>query len=357
MMNEKDDKLSEALVGVGYRHGVCADEFISAFAGVPMKEKELMDLLNGGLVILSPEPNRHDKHAVGVYDLNMRLIAHLWSVQAPAMRVKMKDLGVKYLRARIERLDTAADVIFIRPLQPLHLDIKAPEGEDIDSMWAADIPDVLQSKESENLKVGMALLRDDLESAEKWDCQLQHRIDGILSNLPADLSAMQFTEGVELYNTMVTSKIREVRMMSDMVLRKFVNRGSKKQMQWWNETWLPSFYDWTSQGDLMAIYRAAGYTVERVKDILDDAPCKLFLLYQTSKFRFAKHLLYSYLPKDVYDRLLTLLAVWELMKKEQQVEESAAPMRQPVSAVQVNQATINILTSGNLIGKEINYGK
>ncbi len=313
--------LSVDLVIVGCNHGVYADKLIPFYNGVPMDEKELMTILGGGEIILSPVPNKYDEYAVRVFDMDMQPIGHLWSAQAPAMREKMLELGTDYLRAQIDGIDTSAGVIFAKAQQPLELDMSKPHNRNIDTRWAANIPEVLPDMGPQSLIVSMELLKDYLAEAKSFDFKLQHRIDSILGSLPQDLSANLFTYGVEVYNMMASSEIKEVQQLAAIVLSMYIKRGSHDQIDWWSRYWLPSFINWAADGDLLAIFQVAGYTQEQVKNLLDSAPCNLFFLYQTNKFRFAKRLLYSYLPKGVYDRLLTLLAVWELMKKEQQVEE------------------------------------
>ena len=47
--------------------------------------------------------------------------------------------------------------------------------------------------------------------------------------------------------------------------------------------------------------------------MLDRAPANLFYLYKYNRERFAFHLYYAALPQNIYNRLLTLLAVREAM--------------------------------------------
>ncbi len=315
---ENNEPLSEELVIVGYKHGVYADKLNPIMNGEPMKEKSLKELLADDVVALFMEPNEFDENSIGVYNMDSQLIGHLWSVQAAALRKWMYSNQCDFVKARIDCVVCEAEALIATPLVPLKLDLSEPCNKNIDSKWAYNVPEVLQSLEDQSLAVGMTLLRNLLAEAKEWDEKLEYRIDNIMNYLPIDLSAHRFTECIDVYNMMRASEIEELRQKSGVMLGKLIKRGSKNQLMWWQENWLPSFFEWASEGDLMAIYQAAGYNIERVTELLNRAPCGLFYMYQANKFRFAKHLLYSYLPKDVYDRLLTLLALWEMMKSSVQ---------------------------------------
>ena len=106
-----------------------------------------------------------------------------------------------------------------------------------------------------------------------------------------------------------------------LLLATLVHRGSRDQMTWWVEHWLPDFFRDAAEGDLLGLFKAANFTLERVEELLNHAPENLFYLYKVNKFRFANHLYYSALPQPIYNRLLTLLAVREAMMKEEGMEE------------------------------------
>ena len=55
---------------------------------------------------------------------------------------------------------------------------------------------------------------------------------------------------------------------------------------------------------------------------MNRAPGNLFYLYQVNRVRFAFQLYYLALPKEVYNRLLTLLAVRELMLGKENIAEN-----------------------------------
>ncbi len=305
--------LSEELVIVGYKHGVYADKLTPIMNGEPMKEKSLKELLTDDVVALFMEPNEFDENSIGVYNMDSQLIGHLWSVQAAALRRWMSCNQRDFVKVRIEYVVSEAEALIAAPLEPITLDLSEPCNSNIDIKWAYNLPEVLQSIEDQSLAVGMTLLRNHLAESMEWDETLEYRIENIMNYLPIDLSAHRFTECIDVYNMMRASEIEGLRQKSGVMLGKLIKRGSKSQLMWWKDNWLPGFFECASEGDLMAIYQAAGYNIERVIELLNRAPCGLFYLYQANKFRFAKHLLYSYLPKDVYDRLLTLLAVWEMM--------------------------------------------
>ncbi len=325
------DILSRNLIIVGYRHGDFAEVLSPYFNGECSDEETMKKELNGGDVILTPEANRYDANAVIVHCAkSLKTIGHLWTGQAAAMRHWMEEHNKCYVRAHVTRLNKHAGALIALCEQEIRLDFQEPYNANIDMRWASNIPEVLLSLNDQSLSLGIMLLRDELKHTESWSDVLQVRIDNILSCLPIDLSAHRFKECVEVYNMMATSNIKEVRVMSEILLGMYIKRGSADQIDWWVRNWLKDYYRWAADGDVIAIYQAAGYTQGRVKEILEKAPCNLFYLYQANKFRFAKHLLYSFLPQDVYNRLLTLLAVWELMRGEQTQIVEVMPVEKKV---------------------------
>jgi len=58
-----------------------------------------------------------------------------------------------------------------------------------------------------------------------------------------------------------------------------------------------------------------------VEALLNQAPAGLFYLYKFNRERFAFHLYYAALPQEIYNRLLTLLAVREAMLEKKGKEE------------------------------------
>ena len=101
-------------------------------------------------------------------------------------------------------------------------------------------------------------------------------------------------------------------------------------MRWWMNCWLPDFFRETAESDLLGLFEAANYTLDDVESLLRRAPENLFYLYKANRFRFVNHLYYSALPQNIYNRLLTLLAVREAMlgKKEgrQTVDDNSEPL-------------------------------
>ena len=310
---DKQDSPSEEIVIVGSRYGALADVVTPLFEkGVPIEAENIKSVLGGDEVILSPVKNDYDPHAVGVYTISQRLLGYVWMYQSHAMRLWMKKNQKTYIMAHITSVLSNVGVLTATAETPLQLEI-VDRNEAPDWGWAADIPEVLTCITEQSLSLAIDLLHDELKVAEEWSPRLQMRIDNLLRFLPMDLSAIRYKESIELYSLMKQSPIEEVRRQSEFVLHSFVKRGSAHQMQWWVESWLPDFFRNAAESDLLGLFKADHYTLERVEAMLDGAPYHLYHQFKVNRFRFAWQLYYDALPQELYNRLLSLLAVRELM--------------------------------------------
>jgi len=321
---DKQDSPSEEIVIVGSRYGALADVVTPLFEkGVPIEAENIKSVLGGNEVILSPVKNDYDPHAVGVYTISQRLLGYVWMYQSHAMRLWMKKNQKTYIMAHITSVLSAVGVLTATAETPLQLEI-VDRNEAPDRGWAADIPEVLTCITEQSLSLAIDLLHDELKVAEEWSPRLQMRIDNLLRFLPMDLSAIRYKESIELYSLIKQSPIEEVRRQSEFVLHSFVKRGSAHQMQWWVESWLPDFFRNAAESDLLGLFKADHYTLERVEAMLDGAPYHLFHLFKVNRFRFAWQLYYAALPQELYNRLLSLLAVRELMIAQEGEKDAAA---------------------------------
>jgi hypothetical protein len=326
---ESLDALSEEIVIVGSRHGGLADIVKPIYEkGDPIAEEEIRGILGDDEVVISPEENHFDAYAVGVYTIDLKPIGHVWMCQAPAIRRWMKDSGRKYLKARITRVCVNAGVLMATCGSPLRLEETERIYDRIDDEWAKELPEVLTSLTEQSLGLGLLLLRDELEESKSWSPKLQLRIDNLLKYLPLDLSGHHYRDCISLYKMMMRSEDAEVRVQGEYVLASFVHRGSPNQMQWWVENWLPDFFRDAAESDLLGIFESARYTLEDVEELLQHAPANLFHLYQANRQRFARQLFYSALPQTLYNRLLTLLAVREIMQAEGKSNEGQRPQKE-----------------------------
>lgn len=317
MTMETTNTFSEEIIIVGSRYGELAGVLNPLYKeGRPMEEEEITRMLGGDMVLLHPTQNRYDQYAVGVYTLSQKLLGYVWMYQSPSIRDWLDDNHKEYMKAHIRQVNTKYGFMMATPDKPVKLKYRERTSFSIDPDWASNIPEVLPSITEQSLSLGIALLRDELEEAEAWSGSLQKRIDNLLRNLPLDLSAHRYMESMELYEMMKNSPIAQVREQSMLVLQSLVVRGSKDQMTWWMKHWLPDFFRDAAEGDLLGIYEAANYTLERVEGLLNGSPENLFYLFKVNRERFAYHLYYSQLPQPVYNRLLTLLAVREAMLKK-----------------------------------------
>jgi hypothetical protein len=95
------------------------------------------------------------------------------------------------------------------------------------------------------------------------------------------------------------------------------------------------------------MYESAHYTLEKVEELLDAAPEHLFNIYKTNKVRFVNRLYYYALPQEIYNRLLTLLAVREAMLEKRAEEPDTSGASQPQRPIINNiYGTVNNLNNG-----------
>lgn len=324
-MMKSNNTISEEIVIVGSRYGELADETSLLYKQEgPIGVKDIRKALGDETVYLMPISNIHDDHAVGVYSKTEKFLGHVWMYQAPAMRYWLEMNHQRYVAARITEVIPVAKVLLAVIDQPIDLPFVERTTWDIDDHWAKRLPEELKSISEQSLDLGLQLLHDELLVATEWCELLKLRIDNLLRAIPLDLSAYRYKEYMEVYNLMKQSNIKEVREQSGYLLNTMVYRGSNDHMKWWVEEWLPSYFSEAAEGDLLGMFEADHYTLDRVDLLLDAAPVHLFHLYKVNPFRFAKKLYYSALPQAIYNRLLTLLAVRDAMMKKLHKEDQTS---------------------------------
>ena len=349
---------TEEIVIVGSRYGELADVVNPLYEqGLPVEPEDIKEKLGGDVVYLTPVNNSHDAYAVGVYSVSQKRIGHVWMHQAPALRQWLDENHKKYVCAHIRRMNTQYRLMMATPDKPMKLEACERSMMGYDPDWAKNLPEELKSITTQSLSLGMALLHDELEEARAWSPRLRQRIDNLLRYLPADLSAHHYKECMELYEMMKASEIAEVRQQSDMILHAFVSRGSEEQMRWWMNCWLPDFFRETAESDLLGLFEAANYTLDDVETLLRRAPENLFYLYKANRFRFVNHLYYSALPQNIYNRLLTLLAVREAMlgKKEGRPSADAGSENQTATDRKIRHAC-QLLQQEKVLKKKSDWG-
>ena len=314
---EKTKTIPEEIIIVGSRYGELADVITPLYnKKAPIDSKDIAQALGDDIAYLSPVPNRHDKYAVGVFNKHQRQIGFVWMYQAPAMRCWLESNNKDYIRVRVKDANPVAHVLMAEPEAPIDISGVNRCCNGLDMQWANDLPEVLRSIYDQSLSLRIGLLYEELSQAREWNRSLKLAIDNVLQYIPSDLSAYRHNEYMGVFNMMRQSEIEEVRQQSYQLLHTLVSRGSEEHVRMWCEKWLPSFFREAANGDLLGIYEAAHYTLERVEGLLDHAPENLFCLYQVNKPRFVRRLYYSALPQEIYNRLLTLLAVREAMLKK-----------------------------------------
>ena len=327
MDSEENIEMHE-LVIVGSRYSKhLKDRLLPIYEkGEPMSAEDLGRLLGGMTLVVRPvEDNTFDFHAVGARTEENLFLGFVWMYQSYALREWMMDQGVKCIKARIKRVNTKYGLIFAE-VKGMTLKCQVRDNYSIVTNWASGLPRVLAYNNSMSLDVAMFLLREALTENMDYE-QVSRRFDNLLEYLPTDLSAHYYRECVELYHLMEQSPSEKVRDMRDTLLHTFVNRGSAAQMEWWVKECLPRFISLAEDNNLLGLDEAANFKLERVEALLESVPQNLFYLYKYDRVHFAKQLYYTTLPNDVYNRLLTLLAVREVMLGKMK-EKKEKPQRE-----------------------------
>ena len=306
------------IIIVGSRYGELASVVKPLYAMMtPVAQTDIKEKLGGDVVYLSPTDNQFDDDAVGVFTVSQQLLGYVWMYQSYGLKQMLRNSGKRYVKAQISRMNTTFGLMMATSDGSWTLDANVQDNTIDAPTWAVDLPEVLTSMTSQSLTLGLDLLSDELRESAAWSDRLRQRVDNVLRHLPLDLSASHCQECMEVYRQMKQSTIAEVRQHSELLLQTLVSRGSQQQMEWWTEHWLTDFFASAASGDLLRLYEADGWTLERVEELLRKAPERLFQLYLVNKYRFATHLYYSRLSQRAYDRLLTLLAVREAMLAKQ----------------------------------------
>lgn len=306
------------IIIVGSRYGELASVVKPLYAMMtPVAQTEIKEKLGGDVVYLSPTDNQFDDDAVGVFTVSQQLLGYVWMYQSYGLKQMLRNSGKRYVKAQISRMNTTFGLLMATSDGSWTLDANVQDNTIDAPTWAVDLPEVLTSMTSQSLTLGLDLLSDELRESTAWSNRLRQRVDNVLRHLPLDLSASHCQECMEVYRQMKQSTIAEVRQHSELLLQTLVSRGSQQQMEWWTEHWLTDFFASAASSDLLRLYEADGWTLERVEELLRKAPERLFQLYLVNMYRFATHLYYSRLSQRAYDRLLTLLAVREAMLAKQ----------------------------------------
>lgn len=311
---EQTNLITEELIIVGSRYGDLTDVLKPYYEkGIPIEPGNIKGITGSKVVYMQPVNNSKDPYAVGVFLPSEQRLGYVWKDQSYPLREWMENNNKKYHKAQIKRINTRHGIIIAETVLPFKLKDCTRKAMDVDQGWAKNIPETMSSITQQSLSLGFALLCDELPEAVEWNDSLRNRFENLNRNLPSDLSAQHIKESLDLYYKMRHSPIREVRESCDDMLNAYVSRGSEKSMRLWANEWLTSFFHDAAECDLLGLFEAANYTLERVEELLERAPENLFYLYKYNRERFAYHLYYSALPEEIYNRLLTLLAVREAM--------------------------------------------
>ena len=313
----KQEESSEEIVIVGTRYEQLADVVSPLYDNrVPINKKDIAKLFGSDTVYLKPKSNKYDNYAVGVYTADKTLIGYVWAWQSLSIRKWLEENNKPFVEVKINRVNTQTELVLSTPIIPIVLG-KTNRSEGIDMTWAADVPDEMTSLKEESQELGLDLLKDVLAKSNEWSDTLKLRIDNMLYYLRTNLSRQCYDNCMDIYQQLMSSPDIRVRELGEWFLKALVSKGSKRQIELWVNEWLPEFMKKASDRETLELYKASGYTLEKVESLLNDAPYRLFQMYKVNKYRFAKQLYYSALPQKIYYRLLTLLSLREAMKEEE----------------------------------------
>lgn len=312
-MTNTNDTVSEEIVVVGSHYGDLADELKDLYdQNKPIGLNEIKDTLGGEQVLLAPAPNDFVPYAVGVFNQKNKRLGYVWMRQAPAIQAWMAMHGLSYILGRITEFDHLSKSLKAETLSPIKLPI-ADRWQNLDFNWAANLPLVHASLSDPGLTVSVLRLRDELKTASEWTDDMQQLIDNLLKALPIDLSEHRAEECYEIYKLMKNSKSEEVRRQSSLLLKLLIREEADEHLNWWMDEWFPQYIKEVEEAGVVKLFEGANYTLESVESILEDAPENLFNVYKSTPRSFAFRLYFSSLPQILYNRLLTLIAVREIM--------------------------------------------
>ena len=308
------DQLPEEVFIVGYRYRDNADDVSKLFKlNRPIEKKDIIEVFGDDSAFLKPVESDIDPYCVAVYDIETKHIGYVWMLQAPTMRRWMETHNEDFISIRITGTIPAANVLLGVMEEPLDVPLTNREFNAFDPSWASNLPGILRGDSEECLDMQLKLLCKELSKAKKWNKIFEKSISNLFKSIPLDLSSYRHNIYMELFVKMRKSEIKEVREKSDEMLKTLLYRGSKEYMKWWTEEWLTEYFRKVSEGHLFKLFEAAHYTLDVVEDLLEKAPANLYHLYKADKIEFVRRLYYYALPKDAYNRLLTLLAVREAL--------------------------------------------
>ena len=316
----EQENFSDEIVIVGTRYEQLADVVSPLYdKKVSIKKKDIASLFGSETVYMRPISNEYDMYAVGVYTANMNLLGYVWSWQSFAMREWMEKNNKDFVAANINRMNSQTELIMATPTMPLSLG-KGNRSKSIDVTWAAELPEILTNVREDAQKLALSLLKDELAENRGMNDILKLRINNMLYYLRSNLSRQCYDNCIDAYQMMMRSADKEIREQGEWFLKTLVSKGSKRQMEWWVNEWLPEFMKNSCDDETLEFYKESGYTLERVENLLKEAPYSLFQRYKVNRYRFAKQLYYSALPQKIYYRLLTLLALREELRKESETQ-------------------------------------
>ncbi len=314
---KESEIVPDEIVIAGSRYWDLADSLDALYDQKdPVKKEDIIQIFGSDELLLAPVSINLDKYCVKVTNLQLTPVGHVWMYQSPAICRYVEEHKCRYITVKITQVCKIARVLKAVPKVDIDLSDIERRSLSVDPHWASNLPEVKKSITEDSLDIGIDLLNDTLKVNNKWCPELKRRLKNVIDYLPQDLSATNYRKNYNVYWMMDKSDDPELKRQSEKFLYALIHRGSSCQMKWWMENWFSEFVREAEDRNLLALYEAAGYTLEKIEGLLNQAPDNLYYIYKSNKERFPKNLYYSALPEDVYYRLLTLITLRELILKK-----------------------------------------
>ncbi len=314
------EAVTDGLILVGTPMGEYAEELVPLFKnGISVGREDVSKYIDTVNIYLCSEyENPYDPvFCVAAFTENNKYLGHLWGQQSPTLHNYLVEHDEEPLRARVNYINGKARVLVAECDIDLEFD-KSTRAENLNYDWAKDIPFVFTGLNTQISDITFSKLEKEIKNAFILDNNIQSEIDNVMDYLSSDLSSRRLSAILRIYSMMKNSDAVDIRSESDYVLKKLIHRDSEVSMRNWQENWLPNYMKEAEKSNLLRKFLYHDWTIEMVNELLKKSPNDLYFSYLEDKYKFAKNLYYSALPYDVYCRLLTLIAVRELMDKTHQ---------------------------------------
>ncbi len=289
---------------------------------------QLIKLFGGEKLFFRATADSRDHLCVSVFGDSEKMLGHMWMRQSPSLRFWLdKHQNEIFVTGRIMRMNSEVGLM----MAELDIDLDMYDSErtkNLNLSWAENLPKVLPNFSLESQIFANSLLLSELKNATEWNTNLERYINNVLNYECVSLSSNGNNVYMDIYSLMHNSPIKEVNEQADKMLKSFVDRDSDPAINHWLDVCLNKYLSNAEESDLLCYYKASNYDMKKVEELLYQVPNNLFVLYKVNKKSFASTLYYSALPKEIYERFLTLIAVHHLMDKDLNVPKTHMKLKE-----------------------------